>query len=153
MATPASSAIHLTLGTSTQSPSWLRAGDGGLDEGHAGDAVDDAGVFERAGDLLAAAAADGPFERPVQVGQRLVEPFGVAGGEPQVGLDRAGEVAVLGPLAIEPDRLAAGVVLQDGVVGDRPFERPGRADDAEAVVVLGADGDLRGGDRGDRRRC
>ena len=94
-------------------------------------------------------AADGPFERPVQVGQGLVEAFGVAGGEPQIGLDRAGEIAVLGPLAVDPQRLAAGVMLEDGVVGDRPLERAGGADDAEAVVVLGADGDLRGGDRGD----
>jgi hypothetical protein len=73
------------------------AGDGGLDEGHAGDAVGDARVFERLGDRLAATAADGPFERPVQVGQRLVEALGVAGGQAEVGLDRAGEVAVLGP--------------------------------------------------------
>ena len=35
------------------------------------------------------------------------------------------------------------------MVGDRPLERARRAADAEAVVVLGADGDLRGGDRGD----
>ena len=84
-----------------------------------------------------------------RLAERLVEAFGMAGGEPEVRLDRAGEIAVLGPLAIELQRLAAGVVLEDGVVGDRPLERPGGADDAEAVVVLGADGDLRGGDRGD----
>ena len=127
----------------------VRAGDGRLDERHAGDAVDDARVLERRGDLLAATAADRPFEGPVEVAERLVEPFGVARREPQVGLDRAGEVAVLGPLAVELQGLAAGVVLEDGVVGDRPFERAGGAADAEAVVVLGADGDLRGGDGGD----
>src|SRR5438876_7600158 len=57
----------------------LGAGDGRLDEGHAGDAVGDAGVVERLGGLLAATAADGPFQRPVQVGQGFVEAFGVAG--------------------------------------------------------------------------
>src|SRR3954463_8256365 len=40
-------------------------------------------------------------------------------------------------------------MLQDGVVGDRPFEGAGGAADPEAVIVLGADGDLRGGDGGD----
>ena len=35
-------------------------------------------------------------------------------------------------------------------MGVRPGERSRGADDAEAVVVLSADGDLRGGDGGDR---
>ncbi len=35
------------------------------------------------------------------------------------------------------------------MVGDRPLESARRPADPEAVVVLGADGDLRGGDRGD----
>ena len=65
----------------------LRAGDGGLDEGHAGDAVGDAGVLEGLGDLLAAFGADRPFQGPVQVGERLVEPLGVSGGESEVRLD------------------------------------------------------------------
>src|SRR5512135_1382305 len=80
----------------------VRAGDGGLDEGHAGDAVEDAGVLERRRNPLAPGGADRPFEGPVQVGERLVEPFGVARGGPHVRLDRAGDVAVLGPLAIDP---------------------------------------------------
>src|SRR3954470_11721802 len=45
-----------------------RAGDGGLDEGHAGDAVDDPGVVEGGRRGLAPACADGPLEGAVQVG-------------------------------------------------------------------------------------
>src|SRR5260370_188119 len=48
-------------------------GDGRLDEGHAGDAVDDAGVLEGSRHVLAPPPADGPFQGAVQVGQRLVE--------------------------------------------------------------------------------
>src|SRR4051812_41297679 len=50
-------------------PVLVRAGDGGGDERHAGDAVGDAGVLEGGRDRLAATGADGPFEGPVQVGQ------------------------------------------------------------------------------------
>ena len=94
------------------------------------------GCLERRGNRLASFPADRPFERPVQVGERLVKTFGMARGKTQIGLDRAGEVAVLGSLAVEPKGLAARVMLEDGVVGDRPFQRSGGADDAEAVVVL-----------------
>ena len=147
--TPASSGIHPTLGTSTQAPSCFELATAASTKAMPATPSTMPGCSNGVGTCLAAAAADRPFERPVQVAERLVEAFGVARGEPQVGLDRAGEVAVLGPLAVELERLAAGVVLQDGVVGDRPFEGAGRAADAEAVVVLGADGDLRGGDGGD----
>src|SRR5579883_670500 len=94
----------------------FRAGDGSLDEGHAGDAVGDARVGERLGDFLTATAADGPFEGPVQVGQGFMEALGVSGGEAEVRLDRFGEISVLGTLAIEPQRLAAGVVLEHAVL-------------------------------------
>ncbi len=127
----------------------LRAGDGGLDERHAGHAVDDPGVLEGLRDLLAELGPDGQLEAQVEVGQGLVEAFGVAGRDADVRLDRGGEIAVFGPEAVELDRLAAFEVLEDVVVGDRPFERPLGPADAEAVVVLGADGDLRGGDGGD----
>ena len=104
----------------------VRAGHGRLDERHAGNALDDSGVLERGGDLLATTAADCPFEGPVQVAEGFVEPFGMARGKPQVRLDRAGEIAIFRSLAIELERLPPGVVLEDGVVGDRPFERAGR---------------------------
>src|SRR5262249_47554389 len=63
--------------------------------------------------------------------------------------DRAGDIAIFGPLAIEPQRLAARVVLENGMVGDGPFERAGGAANAETVVILSADGDLRRRDGGD----
>src|SRR3954466_9580121 len=79
------------LGHLDPGPLLVRAGDRRLDEGHAGHAFEDARGLERGGDLLAATAADRPFERPVQVAERRVEPFGVARGEPEIRLDRAGE--------------------------------------------------------------
>ena len=44
------------------------AADGGVDEGHTGDAVVDVGMREGFGRGLAAIAANGPFERAMQVG-------------------------------------------------------------------------------------
>ena len=74
--------------------------DGGFEEGHAGQAVGDAGVVEGLGRRLSPAAADGPFEGAMEVGQGLVKALRVAAGKPQVRADRAWQVTVIGPLAV-----------------------------------------------------
>ena len=66
--------------TAARPPRRASAGalDGGFQERHAGDAVGDARVFEGRGSRLAAAAADGPFERAMKVGESLVKSLGMA---------------------------------------------------------------------------
>src|SRR5437879_5565863 len=78
-----------------------------------------------------------------------MEAFRVAAGEAQVRLDRFGEVAVLRAEAIYLHGLAALEDLERHVVQHGPLDRPTRSDDAEAIVVLRADGYLRGAYRGD----
>ena len=91
---------QLALGTSTQSPSCFELATAASTKAMPATPSAMPGCRNGVG-TFSPRRADRPFERPVQVGERLVETLGMAGGEPQVGLDRAGEIAVLGPLAIE----------------------------------------------------
>src|SRR5271170_6868608 len=103
----------------------LGAGHGGLDKGHPGDAVADAGVLEWLGHRLASPGSDRPFERPMQIGQCLVKAFRVTGRHANVRLDRGRDVTVLGPLSIELEWLTTHIMFEHVVIGDVPLERSG----------------------------
>ena len=119
-----------------------RAANGGFQKSQPGQGVGDAGVVKGLWRGFTAAAANGPFERAMKVGQGLVKALRMAAGKTQVGANRARQEAVIRTLPVQSDRLVDGVVLQDRKVGMRPGQGPGRANDPEAVVVLCPGGDL-----------
>ena len=86
--------------------------DGGLQEGHAGQAVGDSGVVERF-------RAGSPRPRRIvhsSVRWRLAsaswKPSGCPPGSLQIRANRAGQVAVVRPLPVEPHRLVGRVMLE-----------------------------------------